>query len=61
MNTFTALGIILVGIGLLLITPFILIWSINGLFSLELAYSWENWLYVLIIKFLTIKWEISKN
>jgi hypothetical protein len=61
MNTFTAVGIILVGIGLLLITPFILIWAINGLFSLELAYSWENWLYVLIIKFLTIKWEISKK
>jgi hypothetical protein len=61
MNTFTAVGIILVGIGLLLITPFILIWAINGLFSLELAYSWENWLYVLIIKFLTIKWEINKK
>ena len=61
MNTFTAIGMILVGIGLVLIVPFILIWAINGLFSLDLAYSWENWFYVLVIKFLTIQWEINKK
>jgi hypothetical protein len=52
MNTFTALGIILVGIGLLLITPFILIWAINGLFNLDIAYDWMNWFYSLVIIFL---------
>jgi hypothetical protein len=52
MNTFTALGIILIGIGLVLITPFILIWAINGLFNLDIAYNWMNWFYSLVIIFL---------
>jgi hypothetical protein len=61
MNTTTAIGIILVTIGFILIVPFILIWAINGLFSLHIAYTWENWFYVLVIKFLTLRWEINKN
>jgi len=49
MNTFTAFGIILLGIGLILIVPFILIWAINGLFGTIITYTWTNWFYSLII------------
>jgi len=52
MNTFTALGIILIGIGLVLITPFLFLWAINGLFNLDIAYDWMNWFYSLVIIFL---------
>lgn len=46
---FTGIGIILVGIGLILIIPFIVLWAINGLFSLHIEYTWMNWLYIAII------------
>jgi hypothetical protein len=46
---FTGIGIILVGIGLILIIPFIVLWAINGLFSLHIQYTWMNWLYIVII------------
>jgi ABC-type antimicrobial peptide transport system permease subunit len=46
------IGVILLAIGLLLITPFLLIWSVNGLFSLTIQYTWSNWLYALVIMLL---------
>ena len=46
---FTGIGIILVGIGLILIIPFIVIWAMNGLFTLHIQYTWTNWLYMVII------------
>jgi hypothetical protein len=49
MNTLTALGIFLIGIGLILIIPYILIWAINGLFGSMIAYTWTNWFYSLVI------------
>lgn len=49
---FTGLGLILVGIGFLLITPFLLIWSVNGLFSLTIPFTWTNWFYAFIIMIL---------
>ena len=42
-------GLILVGIGLFLITPFLLIWSVNGLFKMVIEYTWTNWFYAFII------------
>jgi hypothetical protein len=46
------IGVILLAIGLLLITPFLLIWSVNGLFSLTIQYTWTNWFYALVIMLL---------
>jgi len=46
------IGIILFAIGLILITPFLLIWSVNGLFSLTIQYTWTNWLYAFVIMLL---------
>lgn len=43
------IGVILLGIGILLIVPFILMWAINGLFSLHIEYTWTNWLYAIVI------------
>ena len=45
-------GLILVGIGFLLITPFLLIWSVNGLFSFTIPFTWTNWFYAFIIMIL---------
>ncbi len=52
MNSTTAIGIVLVGIGLLLIIPFILIYAINGLFDMTIPYTWSNWFYALLIMIL---------
>jgi len=49
---FAGLGLILIVIGLLLITPFLLIWSVNGLFSLTIPFTWTNWFYAFIIMLL---------
>jgi hypothetical protein len=46
------MGIILLAIGLILFTPFLLIWSVNGLFSLAIQYTWSNWMYALVIMLL---------
>lgn len=46
---FTGIGLILCAIGLLLITPFIMIWSVNGLFGLHIEYTWMNWFYAFVI------------
>jgi len=46
------IGVILLAIGLILITPFLLIWSVNGLFSLTIQYTWMNWLYAFVIMLL---------
>ena len=45
----TALGIVLVGIGVILICPFVLIYAINGLFTMAIPYTWSNWFYVFLI------------
>jgi hypothetical protein len=42
-------GVILLAIGIVLITPFLLIWSVNGLFSLSIQYTWMNWFYAFVI------------
>lgn len=52
MNLTTALAVILLAIGFMLFTPFLLIWSVNGLFSLTIQYTWANWFYALIIMIL---------
>jgi hypothetical protein len=46
------IGVILFAIGLILITPFLLIWSVNGLFALAIQYTWTNWFYALVIMLL---------
>jgi hypothetical protein len=46
------MGIILLAIGLILFTPFLLIWSVNGLFALAIQYTWSNWMYALVIMLL---------
>jgi hypothetical protein len=43
------IAVILLAIGLVLITPFLLIWSVNGLFSLSIQYTWMNWFYALVL------------
>lgn len=52
MKTSTALAVILLAIGFMLFTPFLLIWSVNGLFCLTLQYTWGNWFYALVIMIL---------
>jgi hypothetical protein len=42
-------GVILLAIGIILITPFLLIWSVNGLFGLTIQYTWMNWFYAFVI------------
>ena len=49
MNLTTALAVILLGIGFILFIPFLLIWSVNGLFGLMIQYTWTNWFYSLVI------------
>jgi hypothetical protein len=46
------IGVILLAIGLILFTPFLLIWSVNGLFALAIQYTWSNWMYALVIMLL---------
>jgi hypothetical protein len=43
------IAVILLAIGLVLITPFLLIWSVNGLFGLSIQYTWMNWFYAFVI------------
>jgi hypothetical protein len=43
------IGVILLAIGILLIVPFILLWAINGLFSIHIEYTWMNWFYTIVI------------
>jgi hypothetical protein len=43
------IGVILLAIGLMLFTPFLLIWSVNGLFSLSIQYTWMNWFYAFVL------------
>jgi len=52
MRATTALGLILLVIGIILFTPFLLIWSVNGLFSLTIQYTWMNWFYAFVIMYL---------
>lgn len=52
MRITTALGVILLAIGIILFTPFLLIWSVNGLFSLTIQYTWMNWFYAFVIMYL---------
>jgi hypothetical protein len=54
------LGLILVGIGLFLFTPFLLIWSVNGLFKMVIEYTWTNWFYAFIIMVL-LRGSINYN
>ena len=42
-------GVILLAIGIVLITPFLLIWSVDGLISLSIQYTWMNWFYAFVI------------
>jgi hypothetical protein len=60
MNTTTALAIILLGIGFILFTPFLLIWSVNGLFGLMIQYTWANWFYALVIMVL-LRGSVNHN
>jgi hypothetical protein len=60
MNTSSALAVILIGIGIFLFVPFLLIWSINGLFAMTLAYTWTNWFYALIIMVL-LRGSVNNN
>lgn len=46
-------GVILIVIGILLIVPFIFIWAVNGLFGLDIQYTWANWFYAVVIISLT--------
>ena len=41
--------ILLVALFFIVVGPFIIIWAINTLFSLNIEYSWTNWLCVLIL------------
>ena len=43
------IAVILLAIGLVLITPFLLIWSVNGLFGLMIQYTWMNWFYAFVL------------
>gem|GEM_PF-4194297 len=49
---FTGIGLVLFGIGLLLLSPFLLIWSVNGLFGMTITFTWTNWFYAFIIMML---------
>lgn len=39
----------LVVIAFILLSPLALIWAVNGLFNLNIAYTFLNWLYAFVI------------
>jgi hypothetical protein len=47
----TSHAIIIVGLVLclMLVSPFILIWAVNGLFGTSVEYTFLNWVYVMIL------------
>jgi|NOAtaT_6_FD_contig_51_2869733_length_1502_multi_2_in_0_out_0_5 hypothetical protein len=47
-NLFLFIILLLVALFFIVVGPFIIIWAINTLFSLNIEYSWTNWLCVLI-------------
>jgi hypothetical protein len=49
MNSFTIALIIFLAIGLIAIGPFMLIWSLNSLFGLGIAYTIKTWFASLIL------------
>ena len=54
------IAVILLAIGIVLITPFLLIWSVNGLFSLSIQYTWMNWFYAFVIMVL-LRGNVNHN
>lgn len=48
-NLFLFIILLLVALFFIVVGPFIIIWAINTLFSLNIEYSWVNWLCVLIL------------
>jgi len=46
---FFLLIILLVSLFFIVVGPFIIIWTINTLFSLNIEYSWLNWFCVMIL------------
>jgi putative Mn2+ efflux pump MntP len=44
--------ILLLGICLMVIAPFLGIWSINTLFSVSIAYTWKNWCAFMLLLFI---------
>lgn len=53
-------ALVLFAIMLLAMVPFAIIWALNTLFALGLAYSFTNWLAVLILKLLVFYNNIQK-
>lgn len=41
--------LLLVALFFIVVGPFIIIWAINTLFSLNIEYSWVNWFCVMIL------------
>jgi hypothetical protein len=61
MKISTAIAVILIAIGLMMICPFILIWAINGLFKTTIEYTWMNWFYVVVILIFTKGTKVSSK
>ena len=50
MKTSTAIAVIILTIAVIIGFPFSIIWALNTLFGLGLAYSFWNWLAVVVLK-----------
>ena len=48
-------------IALIIVFPFAIIWALNTLFSLGIAYTFWNWLAVVVLKLFVFADNVSSN
>ena len=66
MNNFLIIGLVILFKSLYLLTPLAIIWGINHLAGLDIAYSFLNWLAVFVVTIgvkvlLSTRVEVTKS
>ena len=49
MENFLKAGLVIVAVAVVLLSPLAVVWALNNLFGLNIAYTWQTWLSVLIL------------
>lgn len=49
MENFLKAGLVIVVVAAVLLSPLAVVWALNTLFGLGIAYTWQTWLSVLIL------------
>ena len=49
MENFLKAGLVIVVFAAVLLSPLAVVWALNTLFGLGIAYTWQTWLSVLIL------------